>query len=547
MKIMLRYAILTAIMIGLLSGSSSLKSAAAEYQPDIPFTIGNFESPSPISVSSWNYGNPSVEYNIFHNTVPDGFAGSFSATNIEEDPKLDANHRPIWTASTMSPCIDSGTGDDDPDGTPRDIGAKTAQEHAYWEYSFENQADYERWYWVSYPVLNTITDNALQASKFFEELLIIHLNSNDEPTPTYLDRIDWMEEGELQSIEWYNENWTSNQFAHYVYSPQGYKIKLLQNVPDTVTLIESGFKTPENLRFSIHGGVENWLGYFKEDPAKPNEVFADIWDDIIMVRGKSWSLVRDSNGLSGKMGTLHYGDMVSILTTNSHTFQWGSSNPTPPALKSMPQHFAFDEKPDYIPIYVSLPDSLMPDLKEIGLYLDGICKGAVVVESDYEQISAYVNSEDELTNSDLELIFHYDESKRPDQELRTTSYSPGEMQTKYGIAGARYPFYEVSISQKDLDNVKPPVFALKQNFPNPFNPTTTISYWLPETARVRLDIYNLKGQLVKTLIDSEMAAGPHSVIWNGKDGNHQAVASGVYFYRLSSPNNTQTKRMLLMK
>jgi hypothetical protein len=189
----------------------------------------------------------------------------------------------------------------------------------------------------------------------------------------------------------------------------------------------------------------------------------------------------------------------------------------------------------------------MPDLQEIGLYLDGVCKGAVVVESDYEQISAYVNSEDELTNSDLELIFHYDESKRPDQELRTTSYSPGKMQTKYGIAGARYPFYEVSISQKDLDNVKPPVFALKQNYPNPFNPSTTISYWLPETARVSLDIYNLKGQLVKTLIDSEMEAGPHSVVWNGKDGNNQAVASGVYFYRLSSPNNTQTKRMLLMK
>jgi hypothetical protein len=527
---------------------------------DIQFRNNVFTSsvPNICRVSkSTGYHAAIFEHNILHNVTT--AEASFVLNTTDPDgplynhlcnPMLDTNFVPIWNDTIMSPCIDTGYGDDDPDGTPRDIGAKTAQEHAYWEYSFENQADYERWYWVSYPVLNTITDNALQASEFFEELLQVHQileNGIYVDTPTYLDEIDWMEEGELQSIEWYNDEWTSNQFTHYVSSPQGYKIKLLQNVPDTVTLIESGFKTPENLQFSIHGGVENWLGYFKEDPAKPNEVFADIWDDIIMVRGKSWSLVRDSNGLSGKMGTLHYGDMVSILTTNSHTFQWGSSNPTPPALKSMPQHFAFDEKPDYIPIYVSLPDSLMPDLQEIGLYLDGVCKGAVVVESDYEQISAYVNSEDELTNSDLELIFHYDESKRPDQELRTTSYSPGKMQTKYGIAGARYPFYEVSISQKDLDNVKPPVFALKQNYPNPFNPSTTISYWLPETARVSLDIYNLKGQLVKTLIDSEMEAGPHSVVWNGKDGNNQAVASGVYFYRLSSPNNTQTKRMLLMK
>jgi len=98
-----------------------------------------------------------------------------------------------------------------------------------------------------------------------------------------------------------------------------------------------------------------------------------------------------------------------------------------------------------------------------------------------------------------------------------------------------------------MDEIVFPEFSLKQNYPNPFNPITTIRYSLPEAARVRLDIYNLKGQLVKTLIDSEMAAGPHSVIWNGKDSNNQAVASGVYFYRISSPNNTQTKKMLLMK
>ncbi|MDD3104435.1 MAG: hypothetical protein PHY24_09510, partial [Candidatus Cloacimonetes bacterium] len=118
--------------------------------------------------------NPTVEYNIFHNTVPDGFAGSFSATNIEEDPKLDANYQPIWTASIMSPCIDAGYGNSDPDGTPPDIGAKRAVEHAFWEYTFEDQADADRWHWVSYPVLNTFTNNALKASVFFEELLHVH-------------------------------------------------------------------------------------------------------------------------------------------------------------------------------------------------------------------------------------------------------------------------------------------------------------------------------------------------------------------------------------
>ncbi len=83
--------------------------------------------------------------------------------------------------------------------------------------------------------------------------------------------------------------------------------------------------------------------------------------------------------------------------------------------------------------------------------------------------------------------------------------------------------------------------------PNPFNPNTTIAYSLPEAGKVRLDIYNVKGQLVKTLVNTEHVAGFHSAVWNGKDMNNKTVASGVYFYRISSPHKTQTKKMLLLK
>ncbi|MDD4559637.1 MAG: FlgD immunoglobulin-like domain containing protein, partial [Candidatus Cloacimonetes bacterium] len=94
---------------------------------------------------------------------------------------------------------------------------------------------------------------------------------------------------------------------------------------------------------------------------------------------------------------------------------------------------------------------------------------------------------------------------------------------------------------------EPGQMALFQNYPNPFNPSTTISFSLPQASKVHLDIYNLKGQLVKTLVNTDMEAGIHSVVWNGRDKNNHTVASGVYFYRLSSPDYSQTKRMLLMK
>lgn len=103
----------------------------------------------------------------------------------------------------------------------------------------------------------------------------------------------------------------------------------------------------------------------------------------------------------------------------------------------------------------------------------------------------------------------------------------------------------VSIDDPELPAIDQ--LVLRQNYPNPFNPSTTIAYSLPEAAKVRLDIYNVKGQLVKTLVNGEMPGGTHSVVWNGRDNDNNAVASGVYFYRVSSPKATRTKRMLLMK
>ncbi|MBT3756997.1 MAG: T9SS type A sorting domain-containing protein, partial [Candidatus Cloacimonetes bacterium] len=86
------------------------------------------------------------------------------------------------------------------------------------------------------------------------------------------------------------------------------------------------------------------------------------------------------------------------------------------------------------------------------------------------------------------------------------------------------------------------------NYPNPFNPTTTISFEVRQTSLfVTLKIYNLKGQEVKQLISTEVQAGKHSVIWNGTDSNDQPVSSGIYFYKLISGEHKQTNKMLLLK
>lgn len=108
-----------------------------------------------------------------------------------------------------------------------------------------------------------------------------------------------------------------------------------------------------------------------------------------------------------------------------------------------------------------------------------------------------------------------------------------------GIAGNELPIIDCNLS----------------NFPNPFNPATTISFSLSEpSSRVELTIYNIKGQQVKTFISNQLAAGRHSVFWNGKDVNGLPVSSGVYFCKLlnsdstaETKNNLTSRKMLLLK
>jgi FlgD Ig-like domain len=86
-----------------------------------------------------------------------------------------------------------------------------------------------------------------------------------------------------------------------------------------------------------------------------------------------------------------------------------------------------------------------------------------------------------------------------------------------------------------------------ENHPNPFNPETTISYQLNQTQPVKLEIYNIKGQHVKTIVNETQEAGFYNIPWKGYDKNNSAVASGVYFYKLTTDDQTQTRKMLLLK
>ena len=110
-------------------------------------------------------------------------------------------------------------------------------------------------------------------------------------------------------------------------------------------------------------------------------------------------------------------------------------------------------------------------------------------------------------------------------------------------------FSDLSYTQPSI--VTPVPIRLHQNYPNPFNPETTISYSLNNPANVTLEIYNMKGQKVRTLINAYQQAGNHNLVWDAKDSNDQEVSSGVYFYKLVSEGNfgeyISSKKMIFLK
>jgi len=107
---------------------------------------------------------------------------------------------------------------------------------------------------------------------------------------------------------------------------------------------------------------------------------------------------------------------------------------------------------------------------------------------------------------------------------------------------------EISISPGvESEDTNPGLFMLHNPYPNPFNPSTTISYQIHEKTRVNLTVFTLNGQVVKTMVDNEEEAGYHSVIWYGTDSSGMKVASGIYLYRLKAGDFSKTQKMTFVR
>ena len=139
--------------------------------------------------------------------------------------------------------------------------------------------------------------------------------------------------------------------------------------------------------------------------------------------------------------------------------------------------------------------------------------------------------------------------------LALSFYSPADTSSKYhwgltdvgNLLGNVLTFLGEPVSSVSGEVTTPKTYALKQNFPNPFNPTTSIEYSLPEKGLVKLSIFNMLGQEVRTLVNTTQDANKYRVTWNGLDNNGSMVPSGIYFYTINANGFNATRKMVFMK
>ena len=178
--------------------------------------------------------------------------------------------------------------------------------------------------------------------------------------------------------------------------------------------------------------------------------------------------------------------------------------------------------------------------------LDGMINGRVlpwVQDSSSNNYEVWSNFE-----ANQRDIFFINIDGQIDTSFNITPYNPSNPDDVIYIK-------ELILSFRGSDNsslsskveLTPESFTLYQNYPNPFNPSTTIKYNLNDNSYVNVSIYNVAGELVKTLFNGQQGKGKNSLIWNAKNNKNESVAGGLYIYSVTTENNIYSKKMMLLK
>jgi len=339
----------------------------------------------------------------------------------------------------------------------------------------------------------------------------------------------------------YDPNWPQSSNLQFVDHLHGYWIKMT----DVNTLNVIGWPVPDNAPISMEEGW-NLVSYLPDYSDSLAHALASIMDSVVVVLGfndggltygPNWPQFSNLKILSPGLGywikMTGPGSLVypSTQVAKRGLMVKGTANispgsriiPTNEWMSVFGDDVIFCDKPLKIGTVIQVKDP------------DGVICGEYVVENVGRFGMMPIYRDDPATE--------FDEGANPGDEVRI--YFDGD-EVDESITWSEFgEIHQIGI--KPLRSIVPSAYSLSQNFPNPFNPITHISYQLPEPGHVNLSVFNIMGQWVRRLEHSWKEAGYYSIVWDGRDHMGKSVASGIYFYHFRSGSFTKTRKMIILR
>ena len=471
--------------------------------------------------------------------------GGYNGTgNIDADPYFCFEYPYEYFIMEGSPCIDAGDPTQtDPDGTRYDMGWYIAI------YDVKECAG-EHWNWVSFPRLDREGDEPVDVVPLLENFLDwdFHLQM--------LYKVIFWVNPTLEYTVMGND-WTPEDYD--VISSKGYKLNPDDAGDHYLPTVYHATRLPADweLEYTLYENDDSWMGYWLPYTQNIEDAFGEFFDDLVSVSAEDWYYEYskyDTPSSSTANKNMVYGKgYVVVFERDINDFYWtdaaSRSYGSPGNSKPEPQYFSFGDLPNYEAIDVmEIPAGVI----EIGVFEDDVCVGAVVVQDEAEQILAYTGN---VNRSQVPLTFEVVTGSRQ-TPLQVSSYKvlnreTGQYEPRSLIAGQQQSSV-VLLGNPEDPQINPPSLdrvVLHGNYPNPFNPETSISFQLNTeiTENTELTIYNMKGQKVKQLVKGQLSSGAHSFSWNGTDDESKPVSSGLYLYKLKVGDRVFSKKMLMLK
>ena len=341
------------------------------------------------------------------------------------------------------------------------------------------------------------------------------------------------------------------------------------------TILQEGQVVPPNTPIPVVGGW-NWISYLPQDTLAVATALGQLDSDLQsgdMVKSQTafaqWVSTGPDPGEGEWYGTLDslypgMGYKLYLETAPlSEEFSYPASSPAPPwagtneeqeqsaQIAEAEPGWSIDQRAYQYNMTVAAVleiegDQCRSDNDLIAAFVDGECRGMAqpIYLSAMDRYVAFLMIYSNLVSGETVEFQAFVPGVRAVYNVaEAITY---EADGSVGSIGKPLILSTEGIAFEVTDNI-PTRYSLSQNYPNPFNPMTTIEYGLPEQSHATIEVFNVLGQRVRTLVSTIQPAGRHRVVWDGKDHQGKDVGSGIYFYRLQAGAFSESKKMVILK